>query len=146
MLLGLLSLSFSAAAQYDAGGQNTQGANTDASKLDPATKARVRTEGAVGGIQAAPKTDGAISKDAGNPGRIANEASSDREEARGARGNSVREESSSAGASGDAARARAGSNASVEGGAALGATGVETRPAAKAEQAEKDERRRSGKK
>jgi hypothetical protein len=87
LLLGLLSLSFTAAA------------DTERDKLDPAAKARVRAE-----------------------------------------------ESSSAGASGDAARARAGSNASVEGGAALGATGVETRPAAKAEQAEKDERRRSRKK
>jgi hypothetical protein len=99
LLIGLLSLTFTAAAQ------------TEGDKLDPAAKARVRTEGSVGGIQAAPTTDGA-----------------------------------SAGASGDAARARAGSNASVEGGAALGATGVETRPAAKAEQAEKDERRRSRKK
>jgi len=52
----------------------------------------------------------------------------------------------SAGASGDAARARAGGNASVEGGAALGATGIEARPAAKTEQAEKDERRRARRK
>lgn len=103
LLLGLLSLSLTAAAQYDAGGQNTQGANVDAGKLDPATKARIRTEGAVGGIQG----------------------------------------DASAGASGDAARARAGANASVEGGAAIGATGVNTQPAAKAEDAEKDERRRS---
>jgi hypothetical protein len=47
----------------------------------------------------------------------------------------------SAGASGDAARARAGSNASVEGGAALGATGIDSRPAVKTEQAEKQARR-----
>ena len=52
------------------------------------------------------------------------------------------QESSSAGASGDAARARAGANASVEGGAALGETGVNTRPAVKTEEAEKEKRRR----
>lgn len=103
LLLGLLSLSFSAAAQYDAGGQNTQGANADPAKLDPDTKARVRTEGAVGGIP-----------QGGN---------------------------ASAGASGDAARVRAGASASVEGGAALGATGVNTQPAVRAEQAERRERR-----
>jgi hypothetical protein len=103
LLLGLLSLSFSAAAQYDAGGQNTQGANIDADKLDPATRARVRVEGAVSGIP--------------------------------------REGSASAGASGDAAKARAGASASVEGGAALGATGVNTQPAVRTEQAEKQERR-----
>jgi hypothetical protein len=103
LLLGLLSLSFSAAAQYDAGGQNTQGADVDAGKLDPATKARIRTEGSVGGI----------------PG------------------------DASSGASGNAARARAGGNASVEGGAAIGATGINTQPAAKAEAAEKDERQRN---
>jgi len=56
------------------------------------------------------------------------------------------QDSSSAGASGDAARARAGANASVEGGAALGATGIDPRPAAKTEQAEKEERRRSRRK
>ncbi len=101
-LLGLLSLSFSAAAQYDAGGQNTQGAGVDVNQLDAATKARIRTEGSVGGL-----------------------------------------ESASGGASGDAAKARAGASASVEGGAALGATGVNTRPAAKAEDAEKQERKRA---
>jgi hypothetical protein len=42
-----------------------------------------------------------------------------------------------------AARARAGASASVEGGAALGATGIDARPAARTEQAEKEERRRS---
>jgi hypothetical protein len=103
LLLGLLMLSLPAAAQYDAGGQNTQGADVDAGKLDPATKARVRAEGSVGGIQG----------------------------------------EASAGASGDAARARAGSNASVEGGAALGATGVDSRPAAKAEEAERERRRKA---
>jgi hypothetical protein len=103
LLLGLLSLSFTAAAQYDAGGQNTHGANTDPAKLDPDTKARVRTEGSAGGIQ-----------QGGN---------------------------ASTGASGDAARARAGASASVEGGAALGATGVNTQPAVRTEQAEKRERR-----
>jgi len=35
----------------------------------------------------------------------------------------------------------AGANASVEGGAALGATGVNSRPAARAEEAEKEKRR-----
>lgn len=97
----LLLFSLPAAAQYDAGGQNTHGANVEAGKLDPATKARVRTEGSVGGLQG----------------------------------------DASGGASGDAARARAGGNASVEGGAALGTTGIDSRPAAKAEQAEKDARR-----
>lgn len=53
----------------------------------------------------------------------------------------VQPESASTGASGDAARARAGANASVEGGAALGATGVNSRPAARAEEAEKEKRR-----
>jgi hypothetical protein len=105
LLLGLLALSFNAAADYDAGGQNTQGADVDASKLDPATKARIRTEGSVGGL--------------GN---------------------------ASGGASGDAARSRAGANASTEGGASLGATGVNTRPATKAEEAEKRERRELKKK
>ena len=91
LLLGLLSLSFTAAAQ------------SGADKRDSAAKAPVRTEGSAGGAH----------------------------------------ENSSGGASGDAARARAGANASVEGGAALGATGIDPRPAAKTEQAEKDERRRS---
>ena len=100
LLLGLLSLSFTAAAQYDAGGQNTRGADLDPGKLDPAAKARVRAEGAVGGIQGGLKTDsqkegdasaGASSQDTGKQGRVANETSSDREEARGARGGSAKE-------------------------------------------------------
>ncbi len=56
LFLALLASSLPALAQYDAGGQNTHGANTDASKLDPATKARIRTEGAISGIPAAPQS------------------------------------------------------------------------------------------
>jgi hypothetical protein len=102
MLIGLLSLSFTAAAQYDAGGQNTHGADLDPGRLDPAAKARLRTEGAVGGIQGGLKTEaqkegdasaGASSKDTGKQGRVANETSSDREAARGARGGSAKEDS-----------------------------------------------------
>jgi hypothetical protein len=52
-----------------------------------------------------------------------------------------KKESASSGASGEAARARAGGNASVEGGAALGTTGIDSRPAARTEQAEKQARR-----
>ena len=77
MLIGLLSLSFTAAAQYDAGGQNTHGADLDPGRLDPAAKARLRTEGAVDGTQ----------------GHVTNETSSDREAARGARGGSAKEDS-----------------------------------------------------
>ena len=55
LLLALLAFGLPALAQYDAGGQNTQGANIDASKLDPATKARIRTEGAISGIPAGPQ-------------------------------------------------------------------------------------------
>lgn len=56
LLLALLAFGLPALAQYDAGGQNTQGANIDASKLDPATKARIRTEGTISGIPAAPQS------------------------------------------------------------------------------------------
>ena len=59
MLIGLLTLSFTAAAQYDAGGQNTHGADLDPGRLDPAAKARLRTEGAVGGTRGGLKTEAA---------------------------------------------------------------------------------------
>ncbi len=84
--------------------QNTQGANTEGSALDPAAKARVRTEGATGGMKGGMKTEeqtdmrGNSSSGQGRPnrssrgvekqggGRTHDEKSSDREEARGARG------------------------------------------------------------
>ena len=84
--------------------QNTEGANTDASAYDPATKARVRTEGSAGGIQGGTKTEeqteirGGASSGPGRPtrssrglekkgeGRVHDENSSDRETGRGARG------------------------------------------------------------
>jgi hypothetical protein len=83
--------------------QNTQGANTEGSALDPETKARVRTEGSTGGIQGGMKTEeqkegAAAGSSPGRPtrsrqgfeaqggGRVHNETSSDREEGRGARG------------------------------------------------------------
>ena len=104
-----LSVCFAAHAQVtrDAnprGQQNTEGANTDASAYDPATKSRVRTEGSAGGIQGGTKTEqqtetrGNASTGAGRPtrssrglekkgeGRVHDENSSDREEGRGARG------------------------------------------------------------
>ena len=83
--------------------QNTQGANSEGSALDPETKARVRTEGATGGIKGGMKTDeqkkgASAGSSSGRPnrsskglerqegGRVHDETSSDREEARGARG------------------------------------------------------------
>jgi hypothetical protein len=83
---------------------NTQGANTEGSALDPAAKARVRTEGAAGGAKGGMKTEeqtemrGNASSGQGRPtrsrrglekqggGRMHDETSSDREEGRGARG------------------------------------------------------------
>ena len=47
IFLAAVSFSLTAFAQ-----QNTQGANTDESALDPAAKARVRVEGAAGGTGA----------------------------------------------------------------------------------------------
>jgi hypothetical protein len=81
----------------------TQGANQEGSALDPKTKARVRAEGATGGIQGGAKTEeqkegAAAGSSPGRPersgkglekqegGRVHNETSSDREEGRGARG------------------------------------------------------------
>jgi hypothetical protein len=81
-------------------------AQDEAAKLDPETKARVRTEGSAGGIPGGLKTDsqkegdvseGASSKATAKKGRVADETSSDREEARGARGN-AQQETPSAGA------------------------------------------------
>jgi hypothetical protein len=83
--------------------QNTQGANTEAGAMDPATKARVRNEGSAGGIEGGWKTEeqkegAAAGSSPGRParsragvedqggGRAHNETSSDREEGRGARG------------------------------------------------------------
>ena len=84
--------------------QNTQGANTEGSAYDPATKSRVRTEGSAGGTKGGMKTEqqnevrGGASSGSGRPqrsrqglekqggGRVHNENSSDREEGRGARG------------------------------------------------------------
>jgi hypothetical protein len=84
--------------------QNTEGVQSEGSAMDPKTKARVRTEGATGGIQGGMKTEeqkeGGASA-GGSPGRpersrrgleqqeggrVHNETSSDREEGRGARG------------------------------------------------------------
>jgi hypothetical protein len=84
--------------------QNTQGAQTEGSAYDPATKSRVRTEGAAGGTKGGMKMEqqnevrGSASSGSGRPqrsrqglerdggGRTHNETSSDREEGRGARG------------------------------------------------------------
>lgn len=102
-----LTFSVAAAAQSNDSGthrsdQNTQGANTEGSAYDPATKARVRTEGAAGGIQGGIKGDAQDAENAtagqGSPnqhskqlkragkGRVHEESSSDREQGRGARG------------------------------------------------------------
>jgi hypothetical protein len=108
LLVAVLSLSLSAYAEAtrDANPpdkENTQGANTDAIAADPATKARVRVEGAAGGTgaripeeargeatvgsgrqhrQAKPPDE--VSYEAAK-GRRHDETSSDREEGRGAR-------------------------------------------------------------
>jgi len=108
-LLALLApLSFSVAvhaqATRDANpreDQNTRGANTQAEEMDPATKARVRTEGVPGGTGARvpPEASGGATVGDGSQhrhsppkprdpkeGEVRNEQSSDREEGRGARG------------------------------------------------------------
>ena len=72
ILISALMLPFTLNAQTD--DRNTQGADREGSALNPQTKARVRTEGSVGGLE-----------DQGG-GRIHDETSSDREEGRGARG------------------------------------------------------------
>jgi hypothetical protein len=102
ILISALMLPFTLSAQSD--DKNTQGANREGSALDPETKARVRTEGSVGGIEGGMKTEeqkeGAAAGNTGpgrptrsregledqGGGRIHNETSSDREEGRGARG------------------------------------------------------------
>jgi hypothetical protein len=108
MIISALILPFTINAQptRDANpreSQNTQGANTEAGAMDPATKARVRTEGSAGGIEGGLKTEeqkegAAAGSSPGRPtrsragledqggGRVHNETSSDREEGRGARG------------------------------------------------------------
>ena len=101
-LFFLAALSFSLAAVAQSIEQNKQGANTEGSAYDPATKARVRTEGAAGGIQGGIKGDAQDAENAtagqGSPnqhskqlkragkGRVHEESSSDREQGRGARG------------------------------------------------------------
>jgi hypothetical protein len=84
--------------------QNTEGAQREGSAMDPKTKARVRTEGATGGIQGGVKTEeqkkGGASAGgspgrpersrSGEGGRMHNETSSDREEGRGARGHPLK--------------------------------------------------------
>lgn len=93
LLFALLASSLPALAQYDAGGQNTHGANTDASKLDPATKARIRTEGVISGIPGGQKSEtqnqtgpqkegdaaaGASAKDTGQQGGGAGESAKEK--------------------------------------------------------------------
>ena len=63
--------------EIEHGYRNCDGADLDPGRLDPAAKARLRTEGAVDGTQ----------------GHVTNETSSDREAARGARGGSAKEDS-----------------------------------------------------
>ena len=107
LFLAALSFSVAASAQSNDSGthrsdQNTQGANTEGSGYDPATKARVRTEGAAGGLQGGIKGDAQDAENAtagqgspnthskhlkrGGKGRVHDETSSDREQGRGARG------------------------------------------------------------
>jgi len=105
ILIAALALPFSVYTQptRDANpraDQNTQGADAEGSAMDPETKARVRTEGAVGGIEGGLKTEeqkegaaagsspGRSSREHAKKegGRVHNETSSDREEGRGARG------------------------------------------------------------
>ena len=98
------SLSTYAQTSPDVSPRESQGANTEGSALDPASKARVRTEGSTGGLEGGMKTEeqkdrrGGASSGQGRPqrsrqglegdaqGRTHNETSSDREEGRGARG------------------------------------------------------------
>ena len=103
LFIGALLLSLGVHAQQTNEG-NSREANTEGSALDPATKARVRTEGSAGGLEGGMKTEeqdvvrGEASSGQGRPqrsrqgleeqgkGRVHNETSSDREEGRGARG------------------------------------------------------------
>jgi hypothetical protein len=104
--LAALSMAFAVHAQpaRDANprdAQNTQGANSDANAMDPATKARVRVEGVPGGTGARvpPEASGGATVGQGDQHRHAppkppdpqqgenrSEKSSDRDEARGAQG------------------------------------------------------------
>ena len=101
-LIFLAAFTFTIAASAQSIERNKQGANTEGSGYDPATKARVRTEGATGGIQGGVKGDTQDAQNAtagqGSPnqqskqvkkagkGRVHDEGSSDREQGRGARG------------------------------------------------------------
>jgi hypothetical protein len=90
-LIFLAALAFALPAAAQSNDKNLQGADSDGSKLDPASKARVRTEGAAGGIEGGAKdasageTNRRQPKDKGK-GRVHDEKSSDREASRGARG------------------------------------------------------------
>ena len=102
ILISALMLPFTLNAQTARDNQNTEGANTGGSALDPETTARVRTEGSTGGIPGGTKTEeqkegAAAGSSPGRPtrsqgredqggGRVHTETSSDREEGRGARG------------------------------------------------------------
>jgi hypothetical protein len=106
ILVAALFLGLSAYAQPERDAnpgarQNTEGANTDARAMDPATKARVRGEGLAGGTGARvpPEATGGATVGDGQPNRhappkppepqraeVRDEKSSDREEGRGARG------------------------------------------------------------